>query len=64
MIKVDLEKFKSTQEVDCVCDYCGAPFASKKQSSCPSHMTELQWANSRGLSRIWDCGKIRWEFKV
>ena len=37
---------------------------SKKQSSCPSHMTELQWANSRGLSRIWDCGKIRWEFKV
>ena len=37
---------------------------SKKQSGCPSEMTELEWANSRGLSRIWDCGKTRWEFKV
>jgi hypothetical protein len=35
---------------------------SKKQSQCPSHLTELQWANERGLSRIWDCGKVRWEF--
>lgn len=35
---------------------------SKKQSMCPPEMTELEWANSRGLSRIWDCGKTRWEF--
>lgn len=37
---------------------------SKKQANCPPGMTELQWANSRGLSRIWDCGKARWEFEV
>jgi hypothetical protein len=37
---------------------------SKKNSKCPPEMTELEWANSRGLSRIWDCGKVRWEFKV
>ena len=37
---------------------------SKKNSECPPGMTELQWANSRGLSRIWDCGKARWEFVV
>jgi hypothetical protein len=37
---------------------------SKKQSKCPASMTELQWAISRGLSRIWDCGKARWEFEI
>jgi len=37
---------------------------SKKNSDCPKEMTELEWAKIRGLSRIWDCGKIRWEFKV
>jgi hypothetical protein len=37
---------------------------SKRQSKCPDHLTELQWANERGLSRIWDCGKVRWEYKV
>ena len=37
---------------------------SKKNSECPKGMTELQWANSRGLSRIWDCGKTRWEFSI
>lgn len=37
---------------------------SKKNSKCPPGMTELEWANSRGLSRIWDCGKSRWEFEV
>lgn len=35
---------------------------SKKKAQCPPDMTELEWANSRGLSRIWDCGKTRWEF--
>lgn len=35
---------------------------SQKKSAvnCPPDKTELQWANERGLSRIWDCGKIRW----
>jgi hypothetical protein len=37
---------------------------SKKQSQCPENMTELEWANSRSLSRIWDCGKVRWEFSI
>ena len=37
---------------------------SKRNSGCPKGMTELEWANSRGLSRIWDCGKTRWEFSV
>jgi len=37
---------------------------SKKNSRCPDGVTELEWANSRGLSRIWDCGKSRWEFLV
>lgn len=37
---------------------------SKKKSECPPGMTELEWANSRGLSRIWDCGKVRWEYAV
>lgn len=35
---------------------------SKKNSNCPKEMTELEWANSRGLSRIWDCGKTRWNY--
>lgn len=37
---------------------------SKKNSKCPQNMTELEWANSRGLSRIWDCGKARWEINI
>lgn len=37
---------------------------SKKNSNCPKEMTELEWANSRGLSRIWDCGKTRWIHSV
>jgi hypothetical protein len=35
---------------------------SKRNSQCPKEMTELEWANARGLSRIWDCGKARWEY--
>lgn len=34
----------------------------KSSSSCPADLTELQWAHKRGLSRIWDCGKTRWEY--
>ena len=37
---------------------------SKKNSECPQGMTELEWANQRGLSRIWDCGKTRWEIEA
>ena len=37
---------------------------SKRNSDCPKEKTELQWANDRGLSRIWDCGKARWIFNV
>lgn len=34
----------------------------KRNSNCPENTTELEWANSRGLSRIWDCGKTRWNY--
>lgn len=39
---------------------------SQKKSSCncPAHLTEKQWADMRGLKRIWDCGKKRWLFKI
>lgn len=37
---------------------------SKKNSGCPKEMTELEWANKHGLSRIWDCGKMRWEMEI
>lgn len=36
----------------------------KSNSDCPENMTELEWANSRGLSRIWDCGKTRWNYNI
>ena len=35
---------------------------SQKKSAvaCPEGMTEYEWAQERGLARIWDCGKVRW----
>ena len=36
----------------------------KKKTGCPQGMTELEWANQRGLSRIWDCGKKRWLYNI
>lgn len=36
----------------------------KSRTGCPEGMTELQWANENGLSRIWDCGKRRWLFEL
>jgi len=36
----------------------------KSNSKCPENMSELEWANFRGLSRIWDCGKTRWNFLI
>ncbi len=36
----------------------------KRVTKCPKDMTELQWANARGLSRIWDCGKKTWKLLI
>ena len=33
----------------------------KGNVNCPINMTELEWCNLRGLVRIYDAGKIRWE---
>lgn len=39
--------------------------SQKKQTvNCPEELTEVAWANQRGLSRIWDCGKKRWIFNI
>jgi len=37
---------------------------SQKKSStkCPEGMTELEWADLRGLKRLWDRGKKRWVY--
>lgn len=35
----------------------------KSKTGCPEGMTEKEWAKQNGLSRIWDCGKIRWKWK-
>lgn len=32
----------------------------KSATGCPPTMTELAFARSRDLHRIWDCGKVRW----
>ena len=36
----------------------------KNKTNCPKDKTEKEWALENGLSRIWDCGKIRWKFDV
>jgi len=36
----------------------------KKKTNCPPELTEVQWANARGFSRIWDCGKKTWIYKI
>ncbi len=36
----------------------------KSSSKCPKDMTELEWANFRGLKRLWDCGKKRWVYQL
>ena len=30
----------------------------------PKDKSEKEWALENGLSRIWDCGKVRWVFKI
>ena len=36
----------------------------KSKTNCPKNFTEYQWALEKGLARIWDCGKIRWEIDL
>jgi len=36
----------------------------KSATKCPINLTEKEWANKRGLNRIWDCGKKRWIFEI
>ena len=36
----------------------------KSKTKCPADKTEKEWCESRGLYRIWDCGKIRWKYEM
>jgi len=36
----------------------------KNNTKCPAGYTEKRWCQERGLYRIWDCGKIRWEYNA
>jgi hypothetical protein len=36
----------------------------KSNTGCPKDMTEREFAQQNGLSRIWDCGKKRWLCKI
>lgn len=36
----------------------------KRVTDCPPGLTEYEWARERGLARIWDCGRKRWDFKL
>ena len=36
----------------------------KSNTNCPEGMTEKEWAEERGLARIWDCGKKRWKLEI
>ena len=44
--------------------YKGKQSQQKDATDCPSHLTEREWCLQRGLYRIWDCGKKRWEFAL
>jgi hypothetical protein len=35
----------------------------KRSTNCPEGKTEKEWAEERGLYRIWDCGKVRWKYE-
>jgi transposase len=35
----------------------------KSLTSCPKNITEYEWNQKNGYRRIWDCGKISWEYK-
>lgn len=36
----------------------------KKNTNCPSDKTESEWAEEKGLAKIWDCGKKRWIYHL
>lgn len=36
----------------------------KSSSKCPQGMTEFEWAEMRGLKKLWDKGKKRWIFPL
>jgi hypothetical protein len=36
----------------------------KKTVNCPEGMTEKQFARSKGLKLIYDCGKDRWVYDI
>jgi hypothetical protein len=36
----------------------------KKKTNCPSEITESEWAKTRGLYRMWDCGKKKWVIEI
>ena len=36
----------------------------KSSSNCPENLTEFQWAEMRGLKKIWDFGKKRWVYTI
>jgi hypothetical protein len=36
----------------------------KCNTGCPKDISEKEWALQNGLSRIWDCGKVRWAFNI
>lgn len=52
-------------------DYCWTNFSRRmsKQSrqksvtKQPKEITEREWNEQQGLSRLWDCGKVRWRYK-
>lgn len=37
---------------------------TKKKTNCPIGLKEHEWAKQRGLARVWDCGKKRWELTL
>lgn len=40
--------------------YTSKQSQKKSNSGCPENMTEYEFSKSKGLERIWDCGKKRW----
>lgn len=36
----------------------------KKKINCPPELTEREFCESLGYTRIWDCGKIKWVYKI
>ncbi len=41
---------------------CSKQSKKKGLTGCPKEVKEVDWCRASGLYRIWDCGKIRWEW--